>query len=172
MSLLIIGFFFAFSVVKAAEVKLEEVQNFKTIASQMKKDKLVLVLEFHAKNCSYCKQLEEEILRPMLLSGDYNDLVLIKQLALDSDKKIKGFNGKLISGVEMGKKFNIIVTPTLVFLNSKGEEISERIVGINTPEMFGAYVDAAIEEGQKKLPQILSVDMGLHNLNQNSLETK
>lgn len=170
--LLIAGALFAFSGGKSAEVSIDEVKDFKTMAAQMEKEKLVLVLEFHAKHCSYCKQLEEEILRPMLLSGDYNDLVLIKQLALDSENAIKGFDGKLTSGVEMGKKLNIIVTPTLVFLNSKGEEISERIVGINTPEMFGAYVDAAIEEGQKTLPNYFTVEEVLPELVQPLLEKK
>ncbi len=152
---LFIGFLFILTTAQiyAAEtvVKLEEVKDFQVLAEKMLKDKLVLVLEFHAEHCAYCKQLEEEILNPMLISGDYNDLVLIKQLALDSEIPVNGFDGKVTTGVELGKKMGITVTPTLVFLNSKGEEISERIIGINTPEMFGAYVDAAIDEGQQSL---------------------
>ena len=146
-----LGLIFTFFTVNAAEVKIEEVKDFHAIAKKMQKEKLVLVLEFHAKHCVYCKQLEAEILEPMLISGDYNDLVLIKQLAVDSEATIKGFDGKVTTGVKLSKQMNIIVSPTLVFLNAKGEEISERIVGINTPEMFGAYVDAAIDEGRKTL---------------------
>ena len=143
--------FLSVSLSAAEEIKLEEVSDFQQLAEKMKKEKLVLVLEFHAENCAFCKQLEEEILIPMLYSGDYNDLVLIRQLALDSKTPVKGFDGKMTSGVKLGKAMNIIVTPTLVFLDATGKEISERIVGINTPEMFSAYVDAAIEEGQQAI---------------------
>lgn len=142
-----------FSVAKATEVKIEEVTDLQALSIKMKQEKLMLVLEFHAEHCRYCRQLEEEILKPMLISGDYSDLVEIKQLALDSQVPITGFDGKLTSGAQLGAKMNIIVTPTLVFLNSAGKEVSERIVGINTPEMFGAYVDAAIDEARLTEPE-------------------
>lgn len=137
---------------KTDTVELEEVTDFQALSQQMKQNNLMLVLEFHAEHCLYCQQLEAEILKPMLISGDYNDLVAIKQLALDSEKPIIGFDGKPTSGAKLGKEMNIIVTPTLLFLNSEGKEVSERIVGINTPEMFGAYVDAAIDEARLTLP--------------------
>jgi len=150
--LLILGILLILPLAKASDIKVEEVVDLQALSTKMQNEKLMLVLEFHAKHCAYCKQLEEEILKPMLISGDYNDLVAIKQLALDSEIPIIGFDGKLTSGSEMGKKMNIIVTPTLVFLDSAGKEVSERIVGINTPEMFGAYVDAAIDEARLTLP--------------------
>ena len=149
---LILGISFVLPTAEAVTVKLEEVVDFQALSQQMQQEKLMLVLEFHAKNCMYCKQLEEEILNPMLISGDYNDLVAIKQLSLDSEKPVIGFDGKPTSGSQLGKEMNIIVTPTLVFLNSAGKEVSERIVGINTPEMFGAYVDAAIDEARLTEP--------------------
>jgi len=134
-----------------AEVKIEKVKDFQALSSQLKQENIVLVLEFSTKNCRFCKQLEAEILKPMLISGDYNDLVSIKQIELDSDKSVTDFDGGLISGKSLAKRMNIIVAPTLVFLNADGKEVSERIVGINTPEMFSAYVDAAIDEAHQAI---------------------
>ena len=149
-----------FSHYSCAEVTIEKVDNFQVLSKQLKQENTVLVLEFSTKNCRFCKQLEAEILKPMLISGDYNDLVKIKQIELDSDQLITDFNGSAISGKQLAKRMNIIVAPTLVFLNANGEEVSERIVGINTPEMFSAYVDAAIDEAHqailKSTPTLLS----------------
>jgi len=136
-----------------AEVNIDKVDDFQLLSKQLQQKNIVLVLEFSTKNCRFCRQLEEEILKPMLISGDYHDLVDIKQLALDSDTTIKDFDGSPISGKLLAKRMNIIVAPTLVFLNPQGQEVSERIVGINTPEMFSAYVDAAIDEAHQAILQ-------------------
>jgi thioredoxin-related protein len=146
----ILGFtLLLFSHYSIAEVKIDKVNDFQRLSAQLRQENIVLVLEFSTKNCRFCKQLEDEILKPMLISGDYNDLVSIKQIALDSDKAIKDFDGSLISGKRLAKRMNIVVAPTLVFLNADGKEVSERIIGINTPEMFSAYVDAAIDEAHQ-----------------------
>jgi thioredoxin-related protein len=150
-TLLVLGFIF-FSNALFAEIKIAKVMNFQVLAKQMQQKNTVLVLEFSTKNCNFCKQLEAEVLQPMLLSGDYQDLVVIRKVRLDSKAPLTYFDGSKISGKSLGRKMNIIVTPTLVFLNAQGKEVSERIVGINTPEMFSAYVDAAIEEARQSLP--------------------
>lgn len=148
----ILGFtLLLFTHYSVADVNVDKVNDFKALSKQLKQEKLVLVLEFKTKNCRFCKQLEDEILKPMLISGDYNDLVSIKQISLDSDQQVTDFDGSLITGKQLAKRMNIIVAPTLVFLNSEGQEVSERIVGINTPEMFSAYVDAAIDEAHQTL---------------------
>ncbi len=139
----------------AQQLQIEKVSNFQTLSKQMKMDNVVLVLEFSSKHCRYCKQLENEILKPMLFSGDYEGLIQIKKIGIDSKKLVKGFKGEMISGKALAAKMNIILTPTLVFLNAEGKEVSERIVGINTPEMFSAYVDAAIDEAHQSLSQSL-----------------
>jgi thioredoxin-related protein len=139
----------------AQQIQIEEVSNFQTLSKQMQTDNVVLVLEFSAKHCRYCKQLESEILKPMLFSGDYEDLIQIKKIEMDSEAVLKGFKGEITSGKALAEKMDIMVTPTLVFLNAQGKEVSERIVGINTPEMFSAYVDAAIDEAHQSLSQSL-----------------
>jgi hypothetical protein len=45
----------------------------------------------------------------------------------------------------------VYLTPTLVFLDGDGNEVSERIIGINTLEMYGGYVDEAINQGIKSI---------------------
>ncbi|HHC73723.1 MAG TPA: hypothetical protein ENK78_01425, partial [Thiothrix sp.] len=55
-----------------SEIQVERVVNFQNLATQMKQNNLGLLLELDADHCTYCVKLEKDILRPMLLSGDYN----------------------------------------------------------------------------------------------------
>ena len=52
---------------------------------------------------------------------------------------------------DLASRFAARVTPTLLFLDPFGAEIAPRIVGVNTIEMFGYYVDKAIETARKRL---------------------
>jgi len=141
----------AFAEENQKTVKVERVVDFQSLATQMKQDNLGLLLAFDAEHCTYCVQLEENILQPMLLSGDYNDRILIKKLGTDDQTTILGFDGKKTTGEEFAKKLGVSFTPTLVFLDRKGNELTERMLGINTPDMYGAYVDAAVEATQTAL---------------------
>jgi len=48
-------------------------------------------------------------------------------------------------------RYGVFVTPTLLFLDADGLEVSKRIVGINSVDFFGAYVDEALAEGRKRI---------------------
>lgn len=131
--------------------KLEYVKNFQQLATIMQTKNIGLLLALDAPYCHFCKQLEEDVLNPMLLSGDYDDQILIYKLSVDSNMPIVGFDGKTTSGAEFAEKLGVSLTPTMVFIDHTGKEISERMLGVNTPEMYGAYIDDAIDETRKVL---------------------
>ena len=128
-------------------VKLRGVQNLQKLLQQARREGKIILLEMSATDCGYCRLLEAEIIKPMLRSGDYDDKVLIRRLHIDEYGSLTDFNGRPSSPSEIARKMNIFVTPTLLFLDGNGKEVSKRIVGINTIEMFGGYVDSALEEG-------------------------
>ena len=53
-------------------------------------------------------------------------------------------------------RYDVSVTPTMLFLGPDGRELVPRIVGINTPELFGGRVDAAIEAAAERLRALLA----------------
>jgi len=126
-----------------------EVSNLQQLARQMEKDSLGLVLMFHAEYCEYCERLEEDLLQPMVRSGDYDQKVLIRKIQVDGSYDLIHFDGSRISSEKLSSHYDASLTPTLVFLDAKGVERSEKILGYNTPELFGAYVDRAIEQLHK-----------------------
>jgi thioredoxin-related protein len=106
---------------------------------------LPILLAFSADDCSYCELLEQDFLQPMLLSGEYEDSIIIRKLILDNGSSVTDFSGRQTAATRLSDHYRVFVTPTILFVNGNGRELSERIVGINTPELFGGYLDACVE---------------------------
>jgi len=117
------------------------------LSTQAKTERKLIMLEISASYCSYCRKLEENIIRPMLRSGDYDADVLIRRFEIDGLAALRDFNGLPVSSDELAKRWDIRVTPTLIFLDSQNQEVSERIIGVNSLDYFGSYVDDAIDTG-------------------------
>ena len=128
-----------------------EESDFQALSVKMKKESLGLVLMFHAEHCPYCALMENEILSPMIKSKEYDNKVLIRKLQIDESRDIKDFSGKIIEPSELSRRYDATLTPTLVFLDFQGKEKAEKMVGINTVELFGAYLDAKIDELKKNI---------------------
>ena len=112
-----------------------------------------IVLVFSARNCSYCEVLESSILRPSLLGGHYDGQVIMRKLMLDSRLPVRDFDGQHRAPSELSRRYQVHVTPTVLFVDAQGQELAPRLVGINTVELYGGYLDAAIEEARRKLSE-------------------
>lgn len=130
---------------------LMEESNFQQLAKTMKEKSLGLLLMLHAEHCPYCKLMEDEILSPMVKSGEYDKKVLIRKLQIDEARDIINFSGDTVEPSYFSDKYNAHITPTLVFLDYQGNERVTQMVGINTVEMFGGYLDIEIDKLTKEL---------------------
>jgi len=106
---------------------------------------LPILLVFSAFECPYCETLEEEFLRPMLISGEYTDKIIIRKLLLDQGAYVTDFSGNVVAVDSLASRYGVFVTPTLLFLDTRGNELAERMIGINTLEMYGGYLDECID---------------------------
>jgi thioredoxin-related protein len=112
---------------------------------------LVILLMVSQDHCGWCDLLKREQLLPMIKSGQYRERVLIRELLIDPGEQVQDFAGRPLAGARFASRHGVYVTPTLLFLGPDGRELSPRIVGINTPEFFGWYLDRAIEDAQQAL---------------------
>lgn len=107
--------------------------------------KLPILLAFTADYCDYCKLLEEDFLKPMLISGHYQDKILIRKVVVDSSYHLTDFDGTATYADQFASRYKVRLFPTLLFLDSQGNELAERMIGINTPEFYGGYLDQNID---------------------------
>jgi thioredoxin-related protein len=132
-------------------VELENVKDFSLLAQQARESEKVIMLEVSASYCSFCRLLEEEIIKPMIRSGDYKNTVLIRQLAMDSNATIKDFAGEETTPARLAQIYKIKLTPTLLFLDADGNEVADRIRGVYSLDFFGWYVDQALAKGLRAI---------------------
>ncbi len=131
-------------------VEIKTVTDFSQLAETARSKGKIIMLEISASYCDYCELLEEEFIKPMLRSGDYNE-VLIRKIEMDSFDTIQNFSGQTSNPDEFSRVLKIKLTPTLLFFDGHGNEVSPRILGINSLDLYGWYLDEALKTGLQKI---------------------
>ena len=120
-------------------------------AAQAQAACIPVLLEFAVDSCEYCVLLEEEVLRPMLRNRAYDQRVLVRKVALDGAARLRDFDGQSVSAAGLAERYRVTVTPTLIFVGNRGEELAERMVGVTTLEFYGGYLDQALDAARDRL---------------------
>lgn len=133
------------------EVRVKEISDLTAEAREARDKRLPILLMFAADHCPYCHLVEDDFLEPMLRSGEYEQKVLIRKIDLDNFEDIKDFDGSIISPDELASRFDIRVTPTLVFIDHQGRQLAGKMAGLTTPDYYGGYIDQAIDTAIERL---------------------
>ena len=118
------------------------------IQNQSKK---VILLYVSAPLCAFCKNLEKDVLVPLIHSGEYEDKIILRKINWRAIEEVVDFDGIKKSPAEILKRYDIKITPTLLFLNSKGEQINQRLLGYRGGEFYWYYLDVAIDKANRYL---------------------
>ena len=143
---ILLGNLFALNAIASDKKGVIEEKNFAELAKEMKKQKKGLMLMLHAEGCSFCEALERNYLYPSVISGDYDKEIFIRKLQIDTGVPIIDFSGKKIDPEVISNRYDGRLTPTLLFLDYKGDEATLKLIGYNTPSLFGGYVEAQLKE--------------------------
>lgn len=122
--------------------------------AQLAKQKGVpLVVMFSQDGCVYCNIVRASFLRPMLVSGDYENKALIREVKIDSFEDVKSFDGKMIPSDELATQYRAYMTPTVIVFDSSGK-VYHRIVGLINEHYYSAELDDAIDKTYSKINQL------------------
>ena len=113
--------------------------------------RLPIVLLVSRSDCSYCMLLKDEVLNPMVKSREYEALVMLGELMLDAVEPLRGFDGRYQLRDDFAFRRDANLTPTLLFLGPDGAELAPRMLGVNTIDFFGFYLDRAIAAAHREL---------------------
>lgn len=146
----LIGLLFALALTLPARAAIDAVQEIHDLSPSgplAERADMPLLLVFTADDCPYCMRLAEEVLIPMLRSGEYDDRVVIRALNL-SGRDIVGFDGERTKPWTFARRFNVKVTPTLIVFDSSGKPLAEPMVGLGTTEYFEYLIATTIEQAR------------------------
>ncbi|MFV2060819.1 MAG: thioredoxin family protein [Gammaproteobacteria bacterium] len=109
-----------------------------------------ILLLFTQQSCGFCEIVRSDFLRPMLLNEEYDSRVLIRQIEIDGDDVV-GFDGKTVSMDSFTDHYNVGFTPTVIFLDSNGKELTEQLIGLTTVHYYGGFLDDNIDLAIEKI---------------------
>lgn len=146
--------FFAGAAIAQDSPRLEETSDFYSLGEDAGERDLPILVMFSQTNCTYCVILEEQYLRPMLKSGEYKDKVIIRKVSIDSFDMLRHFDGSKIDASDFAGNYRAYVTPTMVFLDRNGKELTKRLMGVGTEGFFANEIDKAIDHSLRRLRSV------------------
>ncbi len=133
------------AVATAADVEVPELEDLEQDARIMRKREMPMMLVFSAQFCEYCRLVESDFLEPMILSGEYEDRILIRETTTDGHGLIHDLDGETITPDDLADRYNAWMTPVVVFIDAEGEEVAERVVGMTNYDFYGGFLDKGID---------------------------
>ena len=111
-----------------------------------------LVVMTSLPGCPYCDLVRQHLV-PMMAEGK----VLAVQLNLrDSGSQVVDFDGVLRSPDTIGKRWDARFAPTVLFFDTNGKELAERLRGVAVPDFYGAYLEGRLESSARALAKRVS----------------
>jgi len=138
---------------KDTEMPVPVASDLSQLATQSSQRKVPILLMFSATDCDYCERLEADVIRPMMLSGDFDRRAIFRKVVIDDTHPLEDFRGGNLDAGVFANQRHIKVTPTLVFVDSNGKELAPKVVGYQTDTFYNAYLDQAIDVSQQLLRQ-------------------
>lgn len=122
-------------------------------AQIMRNKGVPMLVIFTRPDCGYCDRLMAEYLVPMQRTKTYQGRVLMRQIEVGGDDALVDFSGKTITHGQFAWRYRAGLTPTVKFIDTTGVELTEAIIGYTTPDLYGGYLDNAIDEALLKSKQ-------------------
>lgn len=125
---------------------LQQTDNLQVLGQRVFTTGKPLLLMFSQHHCPFCKKLKSEVLEPMIKNTQYQQRLFMRELMIDYGSNLIDFKGKPTTGIDLFELYGMVVTPTITLVDGAGKEIAKRQTGINTVEMYGWYLDQAIDD--------------------------
>jgi len=148
IQLLILIFIFYSTLVWAESKRpeLPKIYDLRNTAKLSQQKQIPILVMFGTDECPFCERLREEFLIPMIISGDYTDKVILREVHLGYNNYLIDFSGKKISTNQLAHRYGVRLFPTTILIDSHGKQLVESILGITTPSLFGGTLDDSIDK--------------------------
>ena len=126
--------------------KLPIVHDMRDTAQLAKSRQLPVLIMFGSDECPFCYLLREDFLVPMIISGDYVDKVILREIHVSYSETMIDLSGEKITTREFASRYDVKLFPTTVLMDEHAKPLVNNIIGITTPSLFGGTLDDTIDE--------------------------
>ncbi|CAG0970729.1 hypothetical protein BURK1_01207 [Burkholderiales bacterium] len=110
-----------------------------------------ILLFFDRDDCPYCERALREYLVPMSGEAPWRDDALFRQVEVDRDLPLRGFDGRATTHRALAARYGATLAPTVVVVDADGNLLAEPVVGLLTADFYGAYLGSALADARAKL---------------------
>jgi len=132
------------SVIAEPTIQVPTVSNLQALAADAKLKQLPIVLVYSAEDCDHCERLDEDVLIPLLISGELNNSALIRKVMIDAIESITDFDGNQRDAEYYSILRDVEVTPTIEFVDANGTQLVPPMIGYQSADMYMSYFTNAI----------------------------
>lgn len=148
---LILAWGLALSGTAGAASGLVQAKNFQTDARAAAKRQVPILVVFTSPGCSYCDRVKREYLVPMHKDPAYRSRVIIREVTMGAPTPLTGFDGASTTEGAFAAAHKVFMVPTVMVFDTHGVATSEPIVGLLIADYYFGYLEAAIDEGKRKV---------------------
>jgi thioredoxin-related protein len=104
-----------------------------------------IVMLVSAADCPYCDVLKDNVFVGM----ERDDRIILRELAIDNSLRLIDFDGNATDHQDFARKHGLSFTPTVLFLDSSGQPLSEPIVGVANVDFYAYYLERRIDKSRQ-----------------------
>ena len=134
-------------------VNAQEINYAKDLASEANAagdESKIFLLYVSRPACPYCEKLKQDVLFPLVKGKRFDHILRLREVSL-ADNNIIGFDGVEVSAGRALSGYKIVGTPTLLFLDRHGRQLTENLSGYFLKDFYWSYLEANIKKAQAKL---------------------
>ena len=117
-------------------------------AAQARREPLVVMVTL--KGCAFCDVVRNNYLGPMSQRGE---VYAVQVNMLDRKSALQDLQGRTTTPYDQARAWKARMAPTLLFLDSEGREIAERLEGMTVADFYGAYLQERIDAARRVVRQ-------------------
>jgi thioredoxin-related protein len=132
-----------------AAARLDAAANLAADGRLARRQQLPILLFYSRDACPWCERARREQIQA--LARETPPRVIIRQIDIDHETALTDFAGKTSSHGALARNAKVRLAPTLSFVGPDGAPLAAPIVGYQSTDFYGAYIDRAIDEAHTKL---------------------
>lgn len=148
----LLGFLLCFvsSLVIATAAELPKAENLQLDAQLASTDNKPIVLFFTLPNCSYCRIVRYDYFLPLLKQRAGSNQPIIREISVTGQNRVTLFDGQRLTETELAERYNVQMTPTVLFVNREGDVVGNSILG-GDHSNYIALFDKSLAEASTKM---------------------
>ncbi len=140
------------TMVSLAASDIEIAGNLQSEAARAAKAGGPLIVIYSREDCSFCKAVKRDYLKPLAANPRYRDRIVIRQVNQDGEQQaLTDFKGNAATHAQVAAAEKVKLVPVVAFYGPDGRKLADPIVGARLPDFYQSYLEDAIEQSSKAL---------------------